>query len=195
MCLYKAVLEAPCGNIPLLAQPEEVEMNLQTGDTPCPEWIHRLLSTPSCYHFFWNFSVKRAFDASASRLEQCGPKIHTTICKKGLRAGFQVSKAIEFTRAWYACIIFNLRAFTAIPDLWYFQPTRQLVGSFPEEFPSWFGRTVLPNGRRTMAAEHPVQSHSEVVPWHKNSLALLPKPQTATAMIVFSSDEFGGYEL
>ncbi len=29
----QAVLEAPCGNIPILAQPEEVELNLQTGDT------------------------------------------------------------------------------------------------------------------------------------------------------------------
>jgi len=31
MTLNKKVLKAPCGNIPLLAQPEEVEMNLQTG--------------------------------------------------------------------------------------------------------------------------------------------------------------------
>lgn len=50
---------------------------------------------PELLPFFWNFSVKRAFDASASRLEQCGPKIHTTICKKGLRAGFKFQKQLN----------------------------------------------------------------------------------------------------
>lgn len=93
----QAVLEAPCGNIPLLAQPEEVEMNLQTGDTPLSRVNSQVTEYCELLPFFWNFSVKRAFDASASRLEQFGPKIHTKFCKKGLRAGFQVSKAIEFT--------------------------------------------------------------------------------------------------
>lgn len=80
-----------------MAQPEEVEMNLQTGDTPLSRVNSQVTEYCELLPFFWNFSVKRAFDASASRLEQFGPKIHTKFCKKGLRAGFQVSKAIEFT--------------------------------------------------------------------------------------------------